>query len=54
MRSPNLHMRQSLIAAMVDSRPLLDGALPPEECLRPGLHAILAAYVCSFLSIDAN
>ncbi|TXT15870.1 hypothetical protein VHUM_00373 [Vanrija humicola] len=26
---------------MVDSRPLLDGALPPLECARPGLHDFL-------------
>lgn len=26
---------------LVDTRPLIDGALPPIECARPGLHDFL-------------
>ena len=29
--------------ALLDTRPLTSGALPPSECARPGLHAFLEA-----------
>ncbi len=29
------------VTAIVDTKPLLSGALPPSECCRPGLHEFL-------------
>lgn len=34
-----------LTSALVDTRPLLDGSLPAEECARPGMHDFLEAQV---------
>lgn len=31
------------LAAIVDTRPLIDGSLPPLECARPHLHELLEA-----------
>ena len=33
----------NFLAAIVDTKPLTSGSLPPEECARPGLHAFLEA-----------
>ena len=30
-----------LVAAMVDTKPLIAGSLPSDECARPGLHEFL-------------
>lgn len=35
------YIRGQLTVAIVDTRPLLDGALPALECARPGLHEFL-------------
>jgi ubiquitin-like domain-containing CTD phosphatase 1 len=34
-----------LIPAIVDTKPLIAGSLPPSECARPGLHEFLEQYI---------
>ncbi len=38
---PSLRLRA--VAAILDTKPLTSGALPPQECARPGLHEFLEA-----------
>jgi ubiquitin-like domain-containing CTD phosphatase 1 len=38
-------MGSQLIIAIVDTKPLIAGSLPPSECARPGLHEFLEQYV---------
>lgn len=33
----------SLFTAILDTKPLISGSLPPAECARPGLHEFLEA-----------
>ena len=38
-----MHWNDSPFIAILDTKPLISGSLPPEECARPGLHQFLEA-----------